>query len=122
MDRKKNLIAFTLLVAIIFAAITFSFSKNDGDISPAVIIMVLVLCISLSSLSKNIKKTKAEKSEIDKLITESPSHIDCDYGDYNCDFSHDNDERVKQLGEFLKNGIIDKAEYKTLLKKYSHNE
>ena len=46
---------------------------------------------------------------------------DCDYGELNCDFSHDYESRVSQLDSFLKNGLIDRAEYNVLLKKYTEN-
>ena len=33
-------------------------------------------------------------------------------------FAHDKAQRIAQLDDFLKNGIIDKAEYRTLRERY----
>ena len=46
---------------------------------------------------------------------------DCEYGDENHSFSHDNEQRLAQLDDFLKNGIIDRTEYQVLKKRYSQN-
>ena len=36
-------------------------------------------------------------------------------------FAHDKARRIAQLDDFLKNGIIDKAEYRTLRDRYERN-
>ena len=36
-------------------------------------------------------------------------------------FAHDKAQRIAQLDAFLKNGIIDKAEYQVLLKRYKNS-
>ena len=36
-------------------------------------------------------------------------------------FAHDKAQRIAQLDDFLKNGIIDKAEYRTLRDRYERN-
>ncbi len=43
---------------------------------------------------------------------------ECDYGTENHEYSHDMARRVEQLDSFLANGLIDKAEYDVLLRKY----
>ncbi len=43
---------------------------------------------------------------------------ECDYGTENHEYSHDMARRVEQLDSFLRNGLIDKAEYDVLLRKY----
>lgn len=47
---------------------------------------------------------------------------DCEYGDVNHQYSHDQQRRLQQLDSFLKNGIIDKEEYQVLYNKYTKGE
>lgn len=118
MKKKSSSAGFGAVIAIILFAFLMNVSEDSND-SVVLIVMAVVLFASAFTAAKNAKKAKAEKSEIDRIIADAPQHLDCDYGNYNCDFSHDNDERIRQLGEFLKNGIIDKKEYQLLLKKYN---
>ena len=118
MKKKSSSASFGAVLAIIAFAVLMNASENS-NFSAVLIVLAVILFAAVFTVMKNVKKARAEKSEIDRIIEDSPKHLDCDYGNYNCDFSHDNDERIKQLGEFLKNGIIDKKEYQLLLKKYN---
>ena len=42
----------------------------------------------------------------------------CDYGQVNHTFSHDQQRRLEQLDSFLKNGLIEKDEYRKLRARY----
>lgn len=63
----------------------------------------------------------AERDEEEVRRYQQSVDRDCEYGDENHSFSHDNEQRLAQLDDFLKNGIIDRAEYNVLKKRYSQN-
>ena len=43
---------------------------------------------------------------------------DCEYGDANHEYSHQNDRRLQQLNGYLKAGLIDQKEYREMLERY----
>ena len=47
---------------------------------------------------------------------------DCDYGEVNHQYSHQNDKRVAQLKGYLEAGLIDKKEYNEMLERYTRQD
>ena len=128
--KKKGSPAVFFIVAMIAMIMA---NVENSDAVPAIIIVgaVAVFIAVIGVFSKKAKQTAARKTS-DRMDAYTPAERkysvstpikssvkeDCDYGADNCEYSHDEARRVKQLNEFLKNGTIDKAEYKTLLDRY----
>ena len=55
---------------------------------------------------------------VEKITGSDKEAEECEYGAENHEYSHEEERRVAQLDNFLKNGIIDKAEYRTLRERY----
>ena len=68
-----------------------------------------------------IVERMAKRDEEKVLKYQQSVDRDCEYGDENHSFSHDNEQRLAQLDDFLKNGIIDRAEYQVLKKRYTQD-
>ncbi len=47
---------------------------------------------------------------------------ECEYGEVNHAYSHENQARVAQLDGYLKAGLIDKKEYRQMLERYRRQE
>ena len=58
---------------------------------------------------------------VEKITGLDKEAEECEYGAENHEYSHEEERRVAQLDNFLKNGIIDKAEYQVLLKRYKNS-
>ena len=58
---------------------------------------------------------------VQKLPGSAKEAEGCVYGAENHEYSHEEERRVAQLDNFLKNGIIDRAEYQVLLKRYKNS-
>lgn len=113
--------------AIIGAVIVFFSVMSglaEGGDPIGIIIAVAVLAVVIVAV---IKKTGAEKKKEQSLAEKvyaavrPSSPAGCDYGEANCDYSHDYKRRVEQLDTFLKNGTVDRAEYNVLLERYRKN-
>ena len=68
-----------------------------------------------------IVERMAKRDEEEVRRYQRTAERDCEYGDENHSFSHDSEQRLAQLDSFLKNGIIDRAEYQVLKKRYSQS-
>lgn len=69
-----------------------------------------------------IVERMAKRDEEEVRRYQGTADRDCEYGDENHSFSHDSEQRLAQLDDFLKNGIIDRAEYQVLKKRYSQSD
>ena len=93
---------------------------GDEGIGPAALMLIPVLLIGAVYLV--IKKTAQikvqEKTREDSPFVAKRPTAGCEYGEINHNYSHDLSRKIAQLDSFLKNGIIEKAEYNVLLAKY----
>lgn len=80
----------------------------------------------MSSLLYRNSERMTRNASMDKVVSKrentTPVADDCDFGDINHAYSHDHEQRLEQLKSFLKNGLIDKKEYQTLVEKYSRQQ
>ena len=135
-DPKTALIAFAVVFAI--SLIGNIAEEAGGEASGALVGLIVIIAITVLIFKKKKGKIKnRDESTVGIIPSSKPAvqptvhtaapvsganfYNECDYGDYNCDFSHDYETRVKQLNDWLKNGIIDKGEYKVMLAKYKKN-
>ena len=58
---------------------------------------------------------------VEKITGSDKEAEECEYGAKNHEYSHEEERRLEQLDSFLKNGIIDKAEYQVLLDRYKNS-
>lgn len=112
-------------VTVAVAVTLLSFAGAATGLDEGFFVVVLTLAIGVFAVWAAVKRaaqTKKKEQSLEERFTPRVSNIpDCDYGELNCDFSHDHESRISQLDSFLKNGIIDRAEYNVLLKKYTEN-
>lgn len=112
-------------VTVAAAVMLLSFAGAASGLDEGFFVVVLTLAIGVFAVWAAVKRaaqTKKKEQSLEERFTPRVSNIpDCDYGELNCDFSHDHESRISQLDSFLKNGIIDRAEYNVLLKKYTEN-
>ena len=110
-----------LALAVTFGVILLSnVMGTDNEALVPVIIAAALLIYAVFSIIKKAAKKKNDENTAPVPHASSPAAL-CDYGDYNCDYSHDYESRMKQLDDWLRFGIIDKAEYKVLADKYRRN-
>ena len=112
-------------VTVAAAVMLLSFAGAASELGEGFFVVILTLAIGVFAIwaaAKKTAQTKKKEQSLEERFTPRVSNIpDCDYGELNCDFSHDHESRVSQLDSFLKNGLIDRAEYNVLLKKYTEN-
>lgn len=112
-------------VTVAVAVMLLSFAGAATGLDEGFFVVILTLAIGVFAIwaaAKKTAQTKKKEQSLEERFTPRVSNIpDCDYGELNCDFSHDHESRVSQLDSFLKNGLIDRAEYNVLLKKYTEN-
>ena len=122
--KKKNKNRKTS-VTVAAAVMLLSFAGAASELGEGFFVVILTLAIGVFAIwaaAKKTAQTKKKEQSLEERFTPRVSNIpDCDYGELNCDFSHDHESRVSQLDSFLKNGLIDRAEYNVLLKKYTEN-
>lgn len=126
-DPKSALIAFAVIFAVSIIG-NLAEEMEDDAVGAIFGIIITVIVVILLVKKKKKKNSAADGFSAESTAVHTPTasvntnyYNECDYGDYNCDFSHDYQSRVKQLNDWLKNGIIDKAEYKVMLEKYRKN-
>ena len=119
-DTKGALIALGIIVLI---SVISSVVESGGDALGILIAVIFGAAAVLVVVQKSAKTKKDEKSREEKVYSAArpTANASCDYGELNCDYSHDYQRRVEQLNAFLKNGTIDKAEYNVLLERYRQN-
>ena len=127
--KKGSLIG----IIIVIAAAVAGANNTDTDAIPFILIIaaVAVAVAAVAEFAKKGKQTAAKKTS-DRMDAYTPAarkysaptpvsssvKDNCDYGADNCEYSHDEARRVQQLNDFLRNGTIDKAEYRVLLERY----
>ena len=99
----------------------------------AIALIVAIMVIAVKAMKKAAQKNSAESAPVRWTRTdndrrqnapksaERPVYTPKAVYDENAaaaNFSHDRQQRISQLDSFLKNGIIDKEEYKVLLSRY----
>lgn len=119
-DPKSAIIALgiVILISVISTAI------ENGSEGLGILIAIIIGAVAVFAAVRKAAKTKKEEQRLaDKVYTpKRPTAPDsCDYGEANCDYSHDYERRVAQLNEFLKNGTIGRKEYNVLLERYRKN-
>ena len=123
MNKKDKNKKTSLTVAVV--VMLLSFAGAASELGEGFFVVILTLAIGVFAIwaaAKKTAQTKKKEQSLEERFTPRVSNIpDCDYGELNCDFSHDHESRVSQLDSFLKNGLIDRAEYNVLLKKYTEN-
>lgn len=123
MNKKDKNKKTSLTVAVV--VMLLSFAGAASELGEGFFVVILTLAIGVFAIwaaAKKTAQTKKKEQSLEERFTPRVSNMpDCDYGELNCDFSHDYANRVAQLDSFLKNGIIDRAEYNVLMKKYTEN-
>ncbi len=145
----SNVIIFTIVAIILFNLID---SGNIGALFFAVIFIAIALVIihvvkskvskenveknggaaaKSSFQSQNNSQMWKKRSNPEEAVTEkvyAPRHETApqkqyyDSSDVFDNYERDRNRRISQLDEFLKNGIIEKDEYRILRKKYEQNQ
>lgn len=110
-----------IAVMVLFFIISASAELGEGFI-----VALIALAVAAAAFWVAVKKAK-ETHKKEQTLEEKPraprKTVDthCEYDELNCDFSHDYEKRIGQLNSFLKNGIIDRAEYNVLRERYTKN-
>lgn len=123
--NKKNKVkvsGWSTSIAVMVLTFLIGAAAELGDGFVVVILALGVAAVAIYVAAKNAKKTREKEQSLEEKFTPRRAvKTSCEYSELNCDFSHDYESRVQQLDSFLKNGIIDRAEYNVLLKKYKKN-
>ena len=125
--KKGSLIGVVITVA---AAMIGLIGENTEDAAVILIVIAVIVAVAVVAVYAKKGKEAAAKKTSDRMSAyvsrgrsyTSPVKVspkaNCDYGEDNCEYSHDEQRRIKQLNDFLKNGTIDREEYKVLLERY----
>jgi len=126
MKKKKEKKKGSPIGAIIVIVLGLLLSNIDNSDALPIIVGAAVLGVAVFivvTFAKAAKKKAAEdkpRSYTPPVSYKTSSAVKdaCDYGTDNCGYSHDEQRRVQQLNNFLKNGTIDRNEYRVLLERY----
>ena len=125
-NKKKNPVPGVVLGIVFLVLITAA--ENSGSIAAVFVLFTLVFCaaVVIAAVRKTKKQQKPEE-------TGTPSRgytTHEDVPDAHCvvcentgedHFVRDKARRIAQLDDFLKNGIIDKAEYRKLRERFEND-
>ncbi|MBR4473954.1 MAG: hypothetical protein IKS55_09990 [Oscillospiraceae bacterium] len=120
MKPEPNEKAPVYIAAIVAVIMVFAAKSDEAMIIPAALTLVMVVVIAAisSALAKRKKKAAAkEAGRRENPLRDSYSAAGNRGEDYQ---EHDRNQRLQQLDEWLKSGLIDKKEYRELKKKYQN--
>ena len=122
MNKKKSSPWIPLIVALVACA---SFISSSGDEEPAIIFasIAVVLVITLAVLAAQKAKAKKTEARNGDSIPDDPRMKTFTKPDAPCvvcehtgedHLARDKQNRIRQLDDWLKSGLIDRAEYAVL--------
>lgn len=135
-NHRSNKSGSAILPAVL--AVIFIMNAMAGDLDGATmsllaaiavlagIIALMVLMVKISNRPGGVKKIlpgkSREKSVEDMPLSSAGSRSSAVYNPRSAEelFLRDKQKRLEQLDVFLKNGIVDKAEYELLKKRYEN--
>ena len=83
------------------------------------VIVWLVVVLSIVIVTTRIAaQQKKNASAPRRALRRTARDDDCEFGDTNHEYSHQNDRRLQQLNGYLKAGIIDQKGYREMLERY----
>ncbi len=102
---------------------SFDLSRLEFLLVPlAVVLFTAAVAIAVYKAAK-IRKAESASAESYQSVRRAPTKQDrSGFDAANSGYSHDRARRQAQLDSFLKNGIIDKAEYLVLMDRYKKEE
>ena len=115
-DNKK----IPVYIAAITAAImVFAAGKDESLFIPAALTLLLVVVIAAitSAVARISKAKEAAKAKENEFPMPDAHCVVCENSGED-HFEHDRELRIRQLDDWLKSGLIDKAEYRELKRKY----
>lgn len=85
--------------------------------------LALVFAIVITTTRIAAKQKQKQSGSVPRpaaTVRRRSAHADddCEYGDANHEYSHQNDRRLQQLNGYLKAGLIDQKEYREMLERY----
>ena len=118
MNKKKSSPWIPLIVALAACA---SFISSSGDEEPAIIFasIAVVLVITLAVLAAQKAKAKKTKARNGDSIPDAPCVV-CEHTGED-HLARDKQNRIRQLDDWLKSGLIDRAEYAVLKDRYERD-
>lgn len=123
-NRKNDPKSAAIAIAVVILISVISSAIENGSEGLGILIAVIFGAAAvLVAVQKTAETKKKEQKLAEKVyIASKPTvPVNCDFGEINCDYSHDYQRRVEQLNNFLKNGTIDRNEYNVLLERYRKN-
>jgi hypothetical protein len=129
MNKKKSSPWIPLIVALVACA---SFISSSGDEEPAIIFasIAVVLVITLAVLAAQKAKAKKTEARNGDSIPDDPRMKTFTKPDAPCvvcehtgedHLARDKQNRIRQLDDWLKSGLIDRAEYAVLKDRYERD-
>ncbi|MBQ2072769.1 MAG: hypothetical protein IIW12_00555 [Oscillospiraceae bacterium] len=129
MNKKKSSPWIPLIVALVACA---SFIRSSGDEEPAIIFasIAVVLVITLAVLAAQKAKAKKTEARNGDSIPDDPRMKTFTKPDAPCvvcehtgedHLARDKQNRIRQLDDWLKSGLIDRAEYAVLKDRYERD-
>ncbi|MBO7669081.1 MAG: hypothetical protein J6S60_00695 [Oscillospiraceae bacterium] len=129
MNKKKSSPWIPLIIALIACA---TFIRSSGEEEPAIIFasIAVVLVISLAVLAAQKAKAKKAKADTPDNRPEDPRMKTFTKPDAPCvvcehtgedHLERDKQNRIRQLDDWLKSGLIDRAEYAVLKDRYERD-
>lgn len=135
--KPPNINAIIIIVAVILISM-LSESLPYYMVTPMIvgIIFMAVVAIVLVNAAKKMMYAsqsgaqKSAQSYAKPAVKSAPKHEEAKHYDFSVErsqgkysaYDHDTAHRLEQLDSFLKNGIIDKKEYKLLKERYMRGE
>lgn len=125
-NKKKNPVPGIVFAIVLLALITAA--ENSGSIAAVFVLFTLVFCAAVVIAAVRKAKKQQKPGETDKPLRSYTTHEDVP--DAHCvvcentgddHFARDKARRIAQLDDFLKNGIIDKAEYRKLRERFEND-
>ena len=114
-DRVPIYIVVTTALIMVFAV-----RMDEEALIPAAATMVMVVVIAVICAAINKEKAAAKQKENEFPEPEAHCVVCENTGEDH--FEHDRQGRIRQLDEWLKNGLIDREEYRELKKRYQGTE
>lgn len=129
MNKKKSSPWIPLIIILIACA---TFIRSSGEEEPAIIFasIAVVLVISLAVLAAQKAKAKKAKADAPDNRPEDPRMKTFTKPDAPCvvcehtgedHLARDKQNRIRQLDDWLKSGLIDRAEYAVLKDRYERD-
>ena len=125
-NKKKNPVPGIVFAIVLLVLITAA--ENSGSIALVFVLFIVIFCAAVVIAAVRKTKKQQKPGETDKPLRSYTTHEDVP--DAHCvvcentgddHFARDKARRIAQLDDFLKNGIIDKAEYRKLRERFEND-